>query len=383
MRDLLHVLQPAEASPHSIPGSLSVGCGPPGTWGCTDGKGLTVQQNIIVGQEWSILTGMDKLGLHAIGLPAARLRDSFSQAPGLGITVYACGGPSFHSVAAFVRSEYAGTIIQRRYDVGRDACLWLDLALTGGVVVHWAVVQLPTPGDRAHEQRWHAELNGLQSDVAHLKSLPGSVERRFLLTGDFNVQPSTLSGAPDTRPARDRAILRFLSITGFILRNMPVAGKDRQRVFLPDRNRFAIIRPGDTHHCLGGGQSRVLDLVIASADLEAGIVLHNGIACKSGASECLWDNCCELTHGDHFWHAVSLGSRNEFSEGDVESTVPAVWHTQSRWLEGLKAVGGALTAAGDFLKDLVSTYEGAPVTLNEPWSQWAGDATVCILMSIE
>ena len=101
---------PVAAQPKSTAMPLRLGFGSPSTLGCTDLLGTSVNYASLIGGRYSVQRAMQKLNLSCVGLPGARLHDSFSLPSESGLVVAARGGPSYASVAVVWRSDLGSAI---------------------------------------------------------------------------------------------------------------------------------------------------------------------------------------------------------------------------------------------------------------------------------
>ncbi len=103
---------------------------------------------------------------------------------------------------------------------------------------------------------------------------------------------------------------------GLTLLNPSLAESEPQSIFLQRRNKFVNVRVGDTHHHIAGGQSRAIQLVLATTGVAATVVIHNSLHC-SLERKCPFYNCQEYTLGDHFLLEVEVVDKFETGRGDM------------------------------------------------------------------
>ena len=127
---------------------------------------------------------MIELDLAGVGLPGARLPAGFSLPAQTGLSIAARGGPAYSSVAAvWHRSHDAAFKV--RSDIGSDRRLWVSIRLASGTDLQWCIFYFP-PGNTAEAlERWSAELDGLEEDLAKLHA--SEVVPAILVTGDTNL----------------------------------------------------------------------------------------------------------------------------------------------------------------------------------------------------
>ena len=124
---------------------------------------------------------------------------------------------------------------------------------------------------------WRGEMQVLRSDIGAIRSSNGS-NFQICIAGDFNVQPASLGGGVDCRPARVAAVEEFESELGFSLLNPHFAGESRRPVWLRHRKQWASIRHADTR-CGPESPSRAIDLAFCSHATDANMIIHNSLHC--------------------------------------------------------------------------------------------------------
>ena len=97
-------------------------------------------------------------------------------------------------------------------------------------------VYFPAAGDASAEMEWRGEMQVLRSDIGAIRSSNGS-NSQICIAGDFNVQPASLGGGVDCRPARVAAVEELGSELGFSLLHPHFAGESRRPVWLRHRKR--------------------------------------------------------------------------------------------------------------------------------------------------
>ena len=327
---------------------LCCAAGNPGRSGCASIDGAHVLWHRLVGSPWSAATAMDRLGLHLLGLPAARLPSGISIPGASHLHLLARGGPSYHSCAVLWRVD-SPFVFAEITSVGSNCRCWVSVSFQGALVACVGFVAMPTQGGTDLEQKWHAELEGLRADLHILRSSYRSETRapKILILGDWNVQPSCLGGGPDPRPLRDTCLSGLNSDFSLILLNPSLAGDHARQVMLPYRQSQVSIRTCDTHY--GAGQSRAIDLALCAQDTEAQVFIHNGLHCAQSAA-CSWAMCAGFGKSDHFLleARVSLDTLSSETEaGDNNNSgcqFPRQWHMTTRWQEAFIHVEPAITA---------------------------------------
>jgi hypothetical protein len=215
-------------------------------------------------------------------------------------------------------------------------------------------------------ERWSAELDGLEEDLAKLHA--SEVEPAILLTGDANLQPSTLGAGPDLAQ-KDIRWISFLSAWTLALRNPSLAGQVPLSVYLTARDRSVMVRPGDTHH--GSGNSRAIDLIAASESVVPEVQIHNGVHC-SQHGPCVWSKCVDYTLGDHFLVSLVLHSCLIHCCHGASNPLPRRWLDQNLWSEGLNAASDAMRTLSEAVAIVTSTVHQLRPICNVNVGQWKG-----------
>ena len=334
-KDMLHVLPATvrQSPAQGPPTKLCCGTGNPGRSGCLSVDGTRILWHRILNTQWSAETAIEKLGLHILGLPAARLpTDTCS----LSTQICDCwheGGPHIEAAQSCGNSTAGFAEIPH---VGSDCRIWVSVRGGSGVVAFLCFVAMPTQGDRETEQAWQEELQGLHADLRYIKASvgpPATLEPKILLLGDWNVQPMCLGGGPDVRPSRDHGISQLCEAFQLACTNPSLAGDHARPVTLPLRGTRVLIRTGDTHH--GPGLSRAIDLIFCSKSAGVETTVHNGIHCCQSSS-CSWDFCADFCKSDHFLVEVqaTVGELvDDPMPKDRCDRFPPQWHMATRWEE--------------------------------------------------
>ena len=179
-------------------------------------------------------------------------------------------------------------------ELGSDCRIWMSVSQGIHLLGFCAFLAMPTQASSEHETRWHKEIDGLTSSWNSYGS------PHLFLAGDFNVQPSVLSGQADPRPKRDLALRTLLSKWSLSLLNPPVAVERSSPVQLPLQRVLVHIRAGDTHHA---GNPRAIDLALCPSHTQAEAVVHNGLHCTL-SSPCSWGLCNDFCKSEHFLVAI-------------------------------------------------------------------------------
>ena len=358
---------------------LRIGLGSPGYHGCVTLDGGAVVWPKFTDPCTGVFCAMDSLDLLILGMPGARLHENFKLPASCGKYCVSRGGPSYDSCAAVV-SNALGNVAQHLSEMGSCRRLWFRIQCDEGSVLHLCFFYLHTGS--APVDVWTAELNGLDED---LRSLAGAgVSSGILLMGDANVQPSRLGGGPDPNGARDSRLEAFLSKWELLLLNPSVGGCSRQQVALPLRGKDIQIRTGDTHHFHGESSSRSIDLVWASADLLAQLVIHNSLHCQPDGTPCPFNNCIEYTRGDHFLLELRVGLGVEIDVGHAGARLPHWWESAVGWKHGLTAAGDVMESISDLLCRTCCSEDGVAAcrSMARPAAQWFTDAVGWLLLVI-
>ncbi|CAE7246984.1 unnamed protein product [Symbiodinium natans] len=363
-------------TPDDSPEPLRIGLGSPSTTGCLDASGSSVKMNVLCGSPTSIQAAFAATGLHAIGLPGSRLPLSLKLPKDAGFTLFSAGQPNYNSVAAAVRNEFLSSF-KRVADVGGDRRLWLSVTPHEGDSFLWLIFYLPP----SNESLWYEELAGIDADLLHLQQQ--SALPFVILTGDANMQPSSLGKGPDPKPARDKALSAFMHKWSFDLCNTGQSDDPPVPVALPRRKKTIWAASSDTHHCNGGpGTSRTLDLVMASSECPVIVTVHNGVHCKN---TCAWDDCCEFTGSDHFLVEALIDGPCMRAAVPAQIALPSHWHEPALWEHGLGCAKGALASLSGTVHLLVlaDLSQLAKKATLPAWLTWCIDVLVLLLSIIE
>ena len=279
---------------------LKIGLGSPSTTGCLNVAGTTVKLKTLVNSPTSVQSFMEQYGLHAVALPGARLPEHFKTPSGAPFCIYSKGS-SYNSTAVAILRSHAGHF-QHLASYGSGRRLWLRVAPVHGSSFFWLVYYLHATDD----DQWADELRGITQDILLIRARFGEEGNTlFLLTGDANVQPSCIGKGPDRNAFRNDLWISESHLWGLRMRNPTSFGENAVPVCLPIRQVDVYIRPCDSHHCCGADkESRAIDIIEASVELEMSTLLHNGLHCKAG--DCEWDMCHEYTLGDHFLFEIQF-----------------------------------------------------------------------------
>ena len=363
---------------------VRLGLGSPSTMGCLGIDGRTVRWSVFTDASTGIVTAMDQLGLSLLGLPGARLHSRVVLPRELALrfrlqatsSTTPSGGPSYASVA-ILWNKTALPQVSSYSGIGSTRRLWVTCPTTDGVL-HIACVYLPPLPRFGGDDAWHEELEGLARDIGRIRGDLHGRQPRVFIMGDFNLQPSSLGGGPDRSPARDRHWNKFVQGNSLITLNPAVGSGPPQAVGLPLRGKDVMVLPGHTHHC--AGQSRALDLMVATAGVARQAVVHNSLHC-SATSPCRWPVCCEYTRGDHFLMETVLEGRSVANDMGVGALrMPTWWLSPDSWAAGLAAAAPALERLNGILQDCLDG--GAPMRLRVREAQWLADALAWVLRLI-
>ena len=297
--------------------------GSPSTTGCVDVAGNLLLNTLTCGAT-SIQAAFRETGLHAIGMPGARLRPNFNAPADASFAIFAKGDGTYDSVAVAVQRQFLKHFSHLDH-VGSNRRMWLRVTPSGGPTFLWLVFYLPANNDAA----WKAEAEGILSDATTLLeqlSNPSGVSPGILLSGDANFQPFCICRVRDPKPQREATFQSVLSALNAVVVNPICEADDTVPLQLPLRNKTVRVRSCDTHHCCGGsGASRAIDLICTSSCLPAEVCIHNGVHCKG--LRCTWDLCIEYTRGDHFLIKTLLPNAS------VSFLTPATVSLPSHWRE--------------------------------------------------
>ena len=147
--------------------------------------------------------------------------------------------------------------------------------------------------------------------------------------------------------ARDQRFASLLDKWGLLLLNPPLHGLRAKDIWLPRRQRWVRLHAGSTHH--GTSEGRAIDLAVATQDLLADLVIHNGVHC-GGSESCAWPLCVEFEGGDHFLVTVSVSLGSSVDVESVWPVFPKAWHCADRWKSGLEQADGALRSLSELLR---------------------------------
>eukprot|EP00435_Cladocopium_sp_Y103_P009485 s3648_g2.t1 len=185
----------------------------------------------------SIQAAFDETGIHAIGLPGARLLPNFKVRGDATYRVIAKGDCSYNSVAVAVRHEFANRFSFFE-DVGSNTRMWALVVPSCGEAFLWLTFYFPANDGAA----WESEIKGSEADIALLFGKlcnDSSGPLSLLLTGDANLQPSSLGKGRDPKPQREVLWGQLLQKLSLTLHNPLHLGEAVSAVALPLRQRIA------------------------------------------------------------------------------------------------------------------------------------------------
>ena len=337
---------------------VNVGMINAGRLGCmANYQGDVVMWGSLVDKPWSISSAFLELKFDIVGIAAARLPANFVVPGRPDWEVIARGGPS-HSSVAVIWPRQGKHAFAEVVGVGSDCCIWVYCQIGRTAMLCIVFLYLPTPRDKAQDDKWLFAVAALEQDLAIARSRFPNCSVHFLLVGDWNVQPACLGAGPDPRPRRDDGFQKLLTTSDLCLLNPTLGSESPQLVVRPLTGEQIKIRTGDTHH--GGGASRALDLGVASSSLPCFLTVHNGLHCKS-CCDCPWPECWAMCKSDHFLLQVMCSSPDGYNKGSCEEMrevgFPDELHMAPRWTEGFNHVRPAMRCLGS----LVGTCCGLPL----------------------
>ena len=315
---------------------LKLGCGPPGYSGCLSVDGTGIKWSVFTSKSTGILTAMRALGLSLVGLPGARLADSFRLPAIYGLSCYSRGGPSYAS-CAIVWWSFLDNVILPIKALGSDRRLWVRVGDQSHRTLYWCVYYLPSGHGGEIDDAWCREVDVLENDIERLIDMTSDAQDvQVGLSGDANAEPSLLGGGRDFSAKRDRRWAQLMSKFNLQLANPPLTDPlHLQRIWLPLRKRFVDVACGHTHHS-SERRSRAIDLVAASPGLSCSVVVHNSVHCGQDAP-CPFSRCLEYTLGDHFLLEVLVEGVHVPSSSPPLPRMPRWWHSPVQWQCGLDA----------------------------------------------
>ena len=299
-------------------------------------KGNAVKWATFTDKRTGILHAMRALSLDGVALPGARLPDSFVPPKEWNMNIKCRSGEQYDS-CAFLWNSVLNTLSPVP-DLGSDRRLHFAVPRLHKDALLISCVYLHTNSWAQNDDKWLQELRGLSEDLRALRRRFGPAEGRlstldFLIVGDMNLQPCGLGDGPDRSKERDTAWSTFLGEHGLTLLNPLVGGGEERDVYLPLRDTTIRIKPGHTHHHIGGGSSRAIDLVAATCGVQAEVCIHNTIHCSS-LEPCGLPLCCEYTSGDHFLIEVTVQDDFVAPDAYVMGSMPGWLHDAERWTSG-------------------------------------------------
>jgi hypothetical protein len=267
--------------------SLRVACGSPSTTGCVPYNSTAIKWKVFTHKQVGILAAMQSLDLDVLVLPGARLGSDFK--PPEEWKIKACckkGEQSYDSCAVLWRSSLETFVPVPDIGGNRRLHFVIPRCRKGPLIV--SGVYLPTDNANHTDEEWVSELQLLSEDLDRLHARfsegleePATVDH--LVTGDMNLQPSSLGAGSDRKGARERAWNTFVQKHSLHVLNPPLGDSQPMEVDLPLRQKKVKIRTGDTHHHLAGGASRAIDIACSTIGLNAECTVHNSLHCLSYA----------------------------------------------------------------------------------------------------
>ena len=361
--------------------SLNLGLGSPSNTGCVDLAGNLIVQALAY-SETSIQAAFNVTGLHAIGLPGARLLPNAKILADVSYTIWAKGDGSFNSVAVAIRKQFLQHFALLE-SVGSKRRLWIHVCPVDGPQLIWLVFYLPPNDDVA----WKEEVQGILQDVDALQCVfqdKGLPLPALLLTGDANFQPFILGKGRDPKPQRDATWQSLMIALRVALLNPTFQGEHEFSLSLPSRSKTVTILPCDTHHCNGGpGSSRAIDLICASDELIIQVCIHNGLHCKGLG--CSWDCCVEFTKGDHFLIEVLCMDAKVSRATPACVALPRRWHEEVLWGHGISRATACLSALSGLFHEIV-VHASTSLASNfhvHTLEQWVVDVCAWLLCVVE
>ena len=107
-----------------------------------------------------------------------------------------------------------------------------------------------------------------------------------------------------------------------MIHNPTLHAGSARRIWLPLRKKEAKIYEASTRHDCHVG--RAIGLVLATADLQVKVKVHNSIHC-SAESECTWGECLEYAMGDHFIIEAEVRLEEKNHIDTAPQTFPGKW----------------------------------------------------------
>ena len=305
---------------------LSIGSCNCGKTGLIELNGHALRWSLLTGQHGFITTMLQR-ELHVLVLPGARLPASFRAPREWDVSCCCRGGPSFASVSVFWRKK-ADLPIRVVEDLGNDRCIWLEIgASTTPSHFFLAGVYLPAcNGTSQRDEDWKGCVDKVAKDLEELKRRVPSAE--FMIIGDVNVQPIELSPGLPTTSQRQRIWTKLLSTTRLTSLN-PLIGS-AESLELPTRRTVVPTSFGATFH--GCTPAKALDITLVSGNLNASLVIHNGVHCRE---TCKHMSCTEVGLSDHFLLEVVILGATVTSQTTATPSFPQNWHDKGTWRTAL------------------------------------------------
>jgi len=295
-----------------LPHLLNFGVGGPGRMGLSDLPGHKEMWAPLLDGSCGALLAMDLLKLDFLAMPSARLRSRAKLPTRTGLELFSKGGPSYGS-AAWVWRSHLNSVITPREDIGSNCRLWISISEVLEYPLHAGCVAFPPfckSGD--NERQWLVEFNGLCEDIRILKA--ATPECGIILAGDWNGQPSFLSGVSDFSAMREKALSSFGTDCCLACLNPLLMRSVTHPLILPLRAKTVLIHPGSTRHD-SVGEARAIDLTYSSHNLLVDFCLHNGVHCKGKG--CSWDHCVEFCKGDHFLQQILIWTKGHLTSSSA------------------------------------------------------------------
>ena len=149
-------------------------------------------------------------------------------------------------------------------------------------------------------------------------------------------------------------------------------------VHLSKRGIEVTIRRGSTRH--GQGTGRAIDLVCITDDIDAHMVIHNGIHC-GGPGACAMHDCVEFAGGDHFLITIMVQASILGRGGESSPKFPFSWREPDKWLKALGPCEAALRSWGGVLEQSIDNCVKNGVTHTDE-EQWLADAAGWMINTI-
>ena len=210
--------------------NYKVGIACPGRTGFTDAAGRSTNLRPLMDPETGIVWAMQKLDLDVVGLPGARMN---SEVRPLGVedfNIYGKwqGGTSYASVAALWRRQRVSYTV--REDISCNREIWGILDGGPPLGMHICYIYFSANDNDALV----SELRKLSQNLKTLKARNGKLERT-IIPGDFNSQPTGISGVVETRTKRVHEWTQFKEEWRLVITNPTFHGEQPQPIWLPKR----------------------------------------------------------------------------------------------------------------------------------------------------